>query len=191
MNAPHEQQEKKYRKRIGYLTLLNHEIVSKLPQYHYLFDLKRITLKGRLAFLASIPGAIEKQIIFENITPIVGFEVLTKLLTGNLGSLVEGEVNVHALGSGVTPPADGDTELETETIRKLIASSTYDENKAFYTVVYETTEANGTHREMGLFINADDGIPDDGTLWDRSEINITKTSAQSLTIDYEDTFVNE
>lgn len=184
-------QEKKYTKRLGWITLLNAEIVSKLPNYADLFDHTKISIRERLAYLATIPGAIERQVIFENITPIVGFEVITKFITGNLGTLAEGLINVHSVGTGTTPPADADTQLQTEIFRKNLASVTYAGNQAFYTAVYETTEANGALKEMGLFMNGSAGVPNSGTMWDRSAIDIAKTIAQSLTIDYEDTFIND
>jgi hypothetical protein len=182
-------QEVKYPKRIGYITLLNHAIISKLPNFEDLFNLEKISLADRFAMLKKIPGAIENQVIFENLTPLVGFTALTKAMTGNAASLAEIIPNVHALGSGLTAPASGDTQLQTETIRKLLASKSYSGNKAYYTAVYETSEANGTHKEMALFMNAT-LVANNGTMWDRSAIDITKTSAQSLTIDYEDTFIN-
>lgn len=140
--------------------------------------------------LGAPKGLIESEVMFENITPTVGFQTLTKALTGNLPTLEELEVTVHAFGSDGTTPADGDTTLGTETVRKLLSSKSYNGASAFYTAFYDLAEANGTHAEMGLFINADGGTPDDGTMWDHSLIAITKTDTQSLTIDYEDTFVN-
>lgn len=145
----------------------------------------------RRAFLADAPaGMIASELAFRNITPTVGFEALTKALSGNISSVEEVEVMVHAFGTDGTAPALGDTTLGNETVRKLISSKSYSGASAFYTAFYDVSEAVGTFAEMGLFANADDGTPDDGTLWDRSLEAITKLGTQTLTIDYEDSFVN-
>lgn len=189
MNNPHESlsiQEVKYPKRIGYISLYNAKKLAKLTaKIPHIFDLSKISLQERFSILAP---ALEDRVIFENITPLVGFTSLAKVMTG-YAAAVEAQPNVHALGSGATAPTSADTQLQTEVTRKLLASKAYAGNKAYYTVVYETTEANGTHLEMALFMNAT-LVANNGTMWDRSAISITKTAAQSLTIDYEDTFIN-
>lgn len=193
MNNTHDSvsiEEVKYPKRIGWLSTYNAAklalLTSKIPD---LFDLTKHTLKERFSIIDSVPGLLEDRIIFENITPLVGFTALTKAMSGHAASLAEIVPNVHALGTGVTAPTSADTQLQTEVTRKLLASQAYAGNKAYYTAVYETTEANGTWTEMALFLNAT-LVANNGVMWDRSAIGITKTSAQSLTIDYEDTFIN-
>lgn len=186
--------EQKPKITIGILRTYNHESLlaflrSKgltIEQFRSEFN-----YRTRTALLALAPAnVVEYALPFENITPTVGFEVITKMLTGNASALEELEVMVHAFGDDNTAPADGDTALGNETVRKLLSSKSYSGASAFYTVFYDLSEGNGTHEEMGLFANADPGTPDDGTLWDRSLISITKTGTQSLSIDYEDSFVN-
>lgn len=188
-------QEKKPRKVIGWVSFLDQiKLESLRSDWKNLFDLTKYTLEERMRILTDL-GVVQKRIAFENMTPLVGFEALVKAMTGNIASIDEIGVNVHALGSGTTAAADGDTALETETTRALLASRAYgsgaNKNKAYYTAFYGLADAIGTHEEMGLFINADEGTPDDGVLWDRTLLTITKTGAQSLTIDYEDTFSND
>ena len=187
-------QETKSRKIIGTLRTYDHDaLLSWLESIGISLDrwktgFNRIT---REALLRGAPaGIVSHEIAFENITPDIGFEAITKALSGNMVAVEELEVMVHAFGSDGTDPDASDTALGNETVRKLVSSKSYSGPSAFYTVFYDLTEGNGTHAEMGLFADADDAIPDDGTLWDHSLISITKADTQSLTIDYQDTFVN-
>lgn len=187
--------EVKPRKVIGWATFINQLKLEALrPDWKDLFDLQKISLRDRFKILTEL-GVVEKQLQFENMTPLVGFEALVKAMTGNIASVDEIAVNVHALGSDNTEASDSDTELGNETTRALLASRAYgtgsNRNKAYYTAFYGLSDAVGTHEEMGLFINADDGTPDDGVLWDRTLLTIVKSGSQSLTIDYEDSFIND
>jgi hypothetical protein len=189
-------QEKKPVKRIGVVSWFDGEIGRRLEvavkNRPELLDTNRFSFADRARILLDEYGiAPSRRQVFENITPTVGFAVLTKALSGNLGSVDEIGVNVHALGNGSTPPDASDTTLEGEVARVLLASRSYSGAKAYYTAFYGLAEAVGTHTEMGLFMDADEGTPDDGTLWDRSLTSITKTGIQSLTIDYEDEFSND
>ena len=194
MNKQLSQQEKKYKTIIGKIRVYDDMLLCMfLEKIGITKDqfVQKFNYQTRETFLASAPaGMVIKEVPFSNITPTVGFAQITKALSGNLTSLDEIEVNVHAFGSGDTEPSDSDTTLETETERKLLSSVSYNGASAFYTAFYDLDEANGTHSEMGLFMNADDEVADDGTLWDRSLIDITKLDTQSLTIDYEDQFIN-
>jgi len=182
-------QEVKPMKRIGWISLINQKKLEKLRlDWRDLFDLNKYTLKQRFDELAKL-GVVQRREIFENITPTVGFAALTKALSGNIATVAEVLVNYHSLGTGVAAPASGDTALGTEGARVIVSSKTYSGNKAYYTVFYGLTEGVGTWTEMGLWLNAS-ATPGSGTLWDRSLISISKTNAQSLTIDYEDTLSN-
>lgn len=189
-----QKKEKKPRVVIGVARLYNHEkLLSFLSSVGISLKewAENFNIDTRAEILRTAPeGMIEQELAFENITPTVGFAVITRLLTGNLGDVAEGEITVHAFGDSSTPPSSGDTSLGNETFRKLLSSKSQSGERAFYTVFCALNEANGTHAEMGLFINADAGMPNDGTLWDRSLISLTKNDSQTLTIDYEDTFVN-
>jgi hypothetical protein len=187
-------QEKKPRVVIGLARTYNHEaLLSWLSSIGLTIEefVEKFNYRTRTTLLASAPeGIVAEMVPFKNITPTVGFAVLTKFLSGNGVSPDEMEVMVHAFGDDDTTPADGDTALGNETERKLLSSKSYSGASAFYTAFYALSEGNGTHAEMGLFMNADPMVADDGTLWDRSLIDLTKLDTQSLTIDYEDTFVN-
>lgn len=193
MNITH--QETKSRKVIGTLRTYDHErLLSWLESIGISLDewiSEKFNRISRAEILRGAPaGIVAEEIAFENITPDIGFQAITKILSGNGGSVDELEVMVHAFGDDGTDPDASDTALGNETTRKLVSSKSYSGPSAFYTVFYDLAEGNGTHAEMGLFCDADAGTPDDGTLWDHSLISITKAGTQSLTIDYEDTFVN-
>jgi len=191
MQNPIEQiiQEVKPIKRIGWASWIDQKKLETLrADWRELFDLARYSLRRRFEILEDL-GVLERQQIFENITPTVGFEALAKAMTGNIASVDEVGVNYHALGSGTNAPADSDTQLQTETVRAILSSRSYEDNKAYYTAFYGLAEAIGTHHEMGLFINAGPTV-NSGVLWDRTLLDITKTGVQSLTLDYEDTFAN-
>ena len=192
--------EQKFRKVIGWITLYNQRILKGIARrkslrsagvrsYHDLFDLRKYTPQQRFEIFSRIPGLIEQQVAFENLTPTVGFAQITKAMSGNIAAIAEIKVNYHALGTGSTAPAAGDTQLQTEAYRKLLSSQTYANNKAYYTAFYTAAEVSGTFDEIGLFINGS-AAANSGILWDRSLLHIVKQITQTLTIDYEDTFSN-
>lgn len=131
----------------------------------------------------------EKRIYeYHNLIPTVARTALANHLTNVAPSPAALRINFSALGSGVTAPANGDTTLQTETFRKAIASETNSSNVAFATAFYTASEAVGTHKEAGLFLNAT-GVANSGTLFSRVAIDITKAATESLTIDYTITIV--
>jgi hypothetical protein len=89
-----------------------------------------------------------------------------------------------ALGTGTNAPAAGDTQLQTEVFRKVTASAMNASNVGYLSAYYTATEVTGTFREVGLFINGT-GTANSGTLFSRVAVNITKSSSETLTIDYQ------
>lgn len=183
-------EEQKFIKRIGWVTSYNWPRLKSIQGWQKLFDLSLYSIKDRFELLKQFPGVVENQQIFENLSPTSGFRQVTKAMTGNIASLDEITVNVHAMGTGSTSPGSADTQLETEAVRKSLTSRAFEDNKAFYTIFYTASEAIGSFSEIGLFINGDPEVVDSGFLWDRSLLPITKSGTQTLTIDYEDTFIN-
>ncbi len=92
-------------------------------------------------------------------------------------------VNKIALGTGTNSPALGDTTLQTETFRKNTASANNVANVATVTGYFTAAETSGTYREAALFINGT-GTVDTGTMLSRVAINVTKTTAQTMTIEW-------
>jgi len=128
-------------------------------------------------------GKIKRTYHYENLIPTVGRQQIAAALAATLGTLPEIEITHSSLGSGVTAPANGDTTLETEVFRKIIASGTFASNQLFVTAFYIAAEAVGTHREAGLHINGTI-TPDSGILFSHVAINVTKSASETLTIDY-------
>lgn len=100
-----------------------------------------------------------------------------------------GEITYCALGTGITAPALGDTALQTELIRKLISVRSYAGNVATFQTYFTTSEGNGTLKEAGLFGNGvgrtASSTPGSGQLYCRVAINRTKTSNDTLTLNWD------
>ena len=125
----------------------------------------------------------EKIYIVHNIIPTVGRAVLANQLTNAIPTPTSPRITFSALGTGVTAPSNSDTQLQTETFRKAIASETNSNNVAYATAFYTAAEVSGTFTEAGLFIAGSIAF-NTGTLFSRVAISITKTLTETLTIDY-------
>lgn len=121
--------------------------------------------------------------VFENIIPTVARTGIASWLTNASPSPASIRINYSALGTGGGTPANGDTQLTTETYRKAISSATNTNNVAYCTAFYTAIETSGTFTEAALFMNAT-GTANSGTLFSRVAISVTKTTSQTLTIDY-------
>lgn len=123
-----------------------------------------------------------EKFVYENIIPTVGRTLIANNLFNasptNLMLCKYAEV-----GTGTNTPANGDTALQTSTYRNAIASRTNSSNVGYATAFYSATETTGTYREAGIFC---DGTASAGTgvLLSRVAINITKSSSETLTIDW-------
>ncbi len=123
----------------------------------------------------------EKWVV-ENIVPTVGRANIAQNMTSP-SPTYSMLVNKFAVGSGTTAPANGDTELETETYRNDIASRTSAANVAYLTGFLDYTEFIGTIREAGLFADGT-GSPDTGALQSRVALNTTKSGTETFTMDW-------
>lgn len=121
--------------------------------------------------------------VVKNLIPTVGRSAIANWLTQASPSPASIRLNYTALGTGATAPANGDTQLQTETYRKAIASATNSNNVAYCTAFYTAPETSGTYTEAGIFMNAT-GTANSGTIFSRVAISITKTTSNTLTIDY-------
>jgi hypothetical protein len=100
----------------------------------------------------------------------------------------KGQVTYFAVGTGDTSggnaPDASDTALNDELTRKQISVRSATGNTANFRVFFNTSEANGTLTEIGLFGDDASVTADSGTLFARASISKTKTSAETLTIDW-------
>lgn len=127
-------------------------------------------------------GKIKRVHEYKNLIPTVGREMIANNLS-NVSPTNVMLANKMALGTGVTPPANADTTLETETYRNDVASRTNAQNIAYLTAFYSALEVTGTFKEAGIFCDGT-GTVDTGVLLSRVAINITKSSTETLTIDW-------
>lgn len=123
-----------------------------------------------------------ERFVYENIVPTVGRTMIANNLGNNSPTNVP-YIKYAEVGTGTNAPANGDTTLQTSTYRNAIASRTNASNIAYATAFYGATETSGTFREAGIFC---DGTATQGTgvLLSRVAINVTKTTSETLTIDW-------
>jgi hypothetical protein len=104
---------------------------------------------------------------------------------GLTASASVGYISYCAVGTGTTAPAAGDTKLQTETYRKLVSVRSVAANVFTAQTFFNTTEANATLREAGLFGNdTATGTADSGTLYCHLAINRVKSSSDTLTLSW-------
>lgn len=114
-----------------------------------------------------------------NIVVTAGRNVLARRLAGN--TTYTGAINYGALGTQASPsPANGSTQLGTESYRKLASSLSYAANVAYVDFFYAAADCNGTYTEFGNFIDGT-GTANSGQLFSYIATGgWTKSSVQSL-----------
>ncbi len=139
--------------------------------------------RARLAEFNQEFGIFTK--VIENVTPTEGRVVMARALAGDLTDISEIEINYTAVGTSATAPAITDSQLGTETFRKLITASTYVDNLAYITGLYAAGEATGTLQEHGLFINGT-GTANSGAMISRLLLGgIVKGGSDVFTVESE------
>lgn len=128
-------------------------------------------------------GEIKRIWRGHNLCPTVGRAAIANALTDSTPSPATTRINYVALGTGTNSPANGDTTLQTETYRNTVASETNASNIAYITGFFSATETSGTFREAALFIEGT-ASANTGTLLSRVAINITKSTSETLTLDW-------
>jgi len=130
---------------------------------------------------------LKKQVTIKNLCPTIGRTVIAARLAGTFTYTLK--INYCALGTDDTAAANENTKLGAEVFRKLVSSSTYDANVAYFSTFFTATETTGTYKEIGHFIDGT-GAADSGQLFSRitgsetAELPLTKSATESLTIDY-------
>lgn len=119
-----------------------------------------------------------------NISCTAGAESLVARMVG----AERGQVTYFAVGTGAVTggdvPAVGDTTLETELFRKQISVRSSSGTTASFRIFFNTSEANGSITEIGLFGDNASAAADSGVLFARAAESITKTDSETLTIDW-------
>ena len=96
----------------------------------------------------------------------------------------KGEITYLALGDGDTTPAGDDTILESELYRKIITDRSASVLTFYSSTFIPSTEGNNSYKEMGLFGDDASAASDSGTMFTHLLVDETKSSGQSLTINY-------
>lgn len=153
------------------------KLKSKLP---------KIRINAVFTFRDARTGRITDQFKAHNLAVNVGLYSIAARLAGvDIPANKKGTITYCAVGTGTDAPAAGDTELQTELKRKQVSVRSVANAVAKFRTFFSTSEANGALKEAGLFGDDASSTPDSGTLFCRLAINKTKTSAETLTIDWE------
>jgi hypothetical protein len=118
-----------------------------------------------------------------NITCTVGKNSVASRFAGN----DTGKITYMAVGTGTSSPSASDTTLQTELTRKQISIRTPSGATCAFRTFFNSSEANGTLKEIGLFGDDASATADSGTLFARASIDKEKTSSETLTLDWEAT----
>jgi len=126
-----------------------------------------------------------------NVITFAGREAVNKALAGQITSIDEIKINYEELGTGTTPPAAGDTGLETPgaSTRQPISSVAASGNKLNINSFWAAGNATGTWKEYACFINGT-ATSNSGVIFVHVGIDITVGSADSLVIDGTITQIN-
>ncbi len=147
--------------------------------------LENIKIKGQLEMIfTNVKTGKVRKYVYKNMVVTYGKNAIAQRLSGQS----VGEITYCALGTGITAPALGDTALQTELIRKLISVRSYSNNVATFQTYFTTSEGNGALKEAGLFGEgvgrSASSTPGSGQLFCRVSINRTKTSNDTLTLNW-------
>ena len=132
-----------------------------------------------------ISGAIKDVKRYTNLIVDAGKNAIASRLVGDLAIVKRGEITFGSVGTGVNVPAAGDTTLQTEIFRKVLALRQVTTNKALFRLFLTTSEGNGTLKEFALFGEDASAAADSGTMFNRVNIDILKTASETLTIEAE------
>lgn len=117
---------------------------------------------------------------FQNQVVLSGRSIFARLLVDD--TTYTGEITHGALGTGSTAVSDADTVLDTEAVRKQIASRTRTDDSVVIDFYYSKSDGNGTYEEFGTFIDGT-GTVDTGQLFNRVLTGgWTKSSSEALTV---------
>jgi hypothetical protein len=144
---------------------------------------ENLSLKGHYKFtLTDIHTGETKVFEYDNIvTTAAGTMVANNFADATPDNTML--LNKALLGSGTNTPAITDTQLQTETYRNNLASKSNVSNVASFTAFFNATETSGTYREAGMVCDGT-ASANTGILVSRVAINITKSTSQTLTLEW-------
>lgn len=121
-----------------------------------------------------------RELVKDNLIVTVGRGALAKLLANDTPS--SGVINYGALGDSATAATNGNTTLNNEVYRKVVASASTSNNIAFVDFFYAKADTNGTYEEFGSFIDGT-GSVDTGVMFTHLITGgWTKAATESMTV---------
>lgn len=137
-----------------------------------------ITGKIKMTFENVHTGEVRES-EYDNLVTTVAKNMIASRLSG-AGN--DSNITFGAVGTGVTPPAIGDTTLDTELARTSLALTSATGSVVTTTAFFGTPDANGTLTEYALFGEAATSTADTGTMFNHVTISETKTNSETLTV---------
>lgn len=128
-------------------------------------------------------GKLKAEDLYQNMIVDTGKQAIADALRGATNNN-RGIITYCGVGTGTTAPTEADTDLETELFRKEVSVRTVSGNVATFQTFFTTEEANGSLQEAGLFGDGATAVADSGTMFARVLINRTKTSNDTLTLNW-------
>jgi hypothetical protein len=122
---------------------------------------------------------LTNEIYVENVTCTVGRTAIANVVAG-VGTYT-GVANYCAVGTGTAAASEANTQLGTETFRKLTSTGVNSSNIIIIETFFEPGEATATLEEYGYFINGN-GSANSGQLLNRFTQTVTKTATESLNV---------
>lgn len=136
-----------------------------------------IPLKGHYKFTLTDINTGETEVFeYENVITAAYWEVIANNAVDPTptSSIL---LSTAVLGTGSNTPSTSDTSLQTQVYTNNLASKSNVTNVAYATAYFNATETSGTYREAGIKTA-------DLVLASRVAINITKTTSQTMTMDW-------
>jgi hypothetical protein len=152
---------------------------------HIRKDIKEqaISLKGHYKFTLRDIYTDEEQVFeYDNVVTSATWTMIANNFTDGAPDNTM-LLNKAVLGTGTSTPTTADTQLQTEVYRNNLASKSNVANLAYATAYFNATETTGTYREAGIVVDGT-ASANTGVLVSRVAINITKTSSQTLTLEW-------
>ena len=143
-----------------------------------------VKLKGQYHIVVKDEhGNIKHDVVVDNLTTTAYHTVIADNMT-NASPPDTMLADYIAVGTGTTAPAIGDTQLETETARKLQTSRTHEDNVAAISTVFAAGDVpTSTLKEVGI-VAGGTATANTGKLISRAAIDLAVTALDSVFIDY-------
>lgn len=146
--------------------------LSKLREKHFIIYKEILAELERLFKVREYEGT--------NLIVLVGRSVLAQRLAGT--TTYTGTINYGLLGDDNTAAAAGNSVLNNEVFRKVVASASYTDHQAFIDFFYSKADTNGTYEEFGTVIDGT-GSADTGQLFTHYITGgWTKSASESMTV---------